>query len=142
MKNLESLTSQEGLFPLQTEREPPTKLFHVSGHQELMGKELGDSFVLTPGSQGAEGSGVYFSEGDPRFSAAEGARGKATVVVVIEPNSKKGWWQSKGYVMRKFDRPRTWHSEGKNIRCVVTRVEDLAGTKYLFCDWEWTQAGE
>ena len=46
---------------------------------------------------------------------------------------------SKGDVKRKFGRPRTWHSDLKNIICTVNKVEEKDGVKYLFCDWEWAQ---
>ena len=124
-------------FTRSIEHEPATRLFHVSGYGELKDKEKGDSFVLNPGPQGAEGKGVYFAENDPRFTAAEGAKDGASAVVVIGADSKDGWWRSKGFVAKKFGRPRTWHSEGKDVRCTIKNVQEIDGLKYLFCDWEW-----
>lgn len=121
------------------EKEPRRKLFHVSGYAELANKKMGDSFFLHPGQQGAEGSGVYFSENTPRFTAAEGARKNVTAVIVIEAALKDGWWRSKGYVTRKFGRPRTWHSDGKSMLCSIKRIEEKDGMRYLFCDWEWNE---
>jgi len=122
---------------MSPEREPTMKLFHVSGFAELTEKEEGDKFVLTPGSNGAEGKGVYFAENEPRFSAAEGAQKGVRVVVVIETDTTSGWWRSKGYVVRKFGRPRTWHSDEKEISLKVNKAEAINDVKYLYCDWQW-----
>lgn len=121
----------------KTEHGPRMQLFHVSGFAELATKEVGDRIVLVPGPQGAEGSGVYFSERVPRFEAAEGAQKGVSAVVVIEADSSKGWWRSKGYVMRKFGRPRTWHSDEKQVALEVSKTEMVDGIKYLYCDWKW-----
>lgn len=91
----------------KAEHGPRMQLFHVSGFPGLARKEVGDRIMLVPVPQGAEGSGVYFSEKIPRFEAAEGAQKGVSAVVVIEADSPQGWWRSKGYVMRKFGRPRT-----------------------------------
>lgn len=45
-------------------------LFHITSWQDVPHE---GTFTLVPGAQGAEGLGVYFSEGTPRFSAAESA---------------------------------------------------------------------
>ncbi len=113
------------------------QLFHISGWEELKEKEIGGIFTLHPGPQGAEGKGVYFSEKQPRFSAAEGAREKHFTVVVIETNPSKDWWKSKSYVERKFQRPRTWHSEGKSLECRIEEIKIIEGVRYLFCKWKW-----
>lgn len=135
-KNIESST-----FPVEgkREKEPVIKLFHVSGFEELADKSIGDNIFLTPGPHGAEGKGVYFSENVPRFEAAEGAQNHVAAVIVIEADSTSGWWRSKGYVVRKFGRPRTWHSDEKEIALTVSRVEEIDGIKYLYCDWEWVK---
>ena len=100
-----------------------TKLFHISSHPKLKNIKKGDTFKLKPGSQGAEGFGVYFSEVKPRPKAAEGAnRTEKTGIIQIEPESSKGWWKSKGFKTRKFGKPRTWHSDGKNIKCKVKEI--------------------
>lgn len=77
VENMETLSSVE-----TREKEPVIRLFHVSGFSELADKGVGDSIVLTPGPQGAEGKGVYFSENVPRFEAAEGARKGVAAVIV------------------------------------------------------------
>lgn len=116
------------------------ELFHVSGWDELGDKKVGDSFVLHPGQQGAEGKGVYFSESKPRFSAAEGAKkSEQQVVVVIRSESPQGWWRTKSMHARKHDRPKTWHTAGKYIQCSIQDIREIDGTKYLFCDWAWPQ---
>jgi len=41
------------------------ELFHRSSWSDLADAQVGGEFVLHPGMQGAEGAGVYFSEGVP-----------------------------------------------------------------------------
>ena len=108
-------------------------LFHISGWSRLARMEQGDVFTLTPGVQCAEGVGVYFSEGTPRSSAAEGARNGRTAVVKITTTAANGWWRSKNSVVRKFNRPRTWHTNGKGIQCQVLRRDG----DILTCRWRW-----
>lgn len=74
----------------------PDFLYHVSGWDYLSDVTEGQVFTLKVGPQGAEGPGVYFSVGKPRFSAAEGSRGNPVAIVVIpKPTSKTGWWTTK-----------------------------------------------
>jgi len=118
----------------------PKKIFHISAWEELAGKKVDDVFTLNPGPQHAEGSGVYFSENDPRFSAAEGvarAGNKIAGVIVLEVESPQAWYISKNFVVKKFNRPRTWHTENKSIKCKVKDMQIRDGIKYLFCDWEF-----
>lgn len=110
------------------------KLYHISGWRDIP-KNPGDSFILHPGAQGAEGKGVYFSENTPRPSAAEGAVKGVSAIVVIIAETKKDWWRTKSSVAKKYNRPRTWHSDGKSILCQVQRVEN----NNLFCSWEWAE---
>jgi len=56
-----------------------------------------------------------------------------TIEIVI--SSSKGWWKTKNSVAKKFGRPRTYHSRGKNIKC---RILDRQGWGKLICSWEWT----
>lgn len=86
-------------------------LYHVSSLHWSGETEI----TLRPGSQGAEGAGVYFSEGEPRFSAAEGSRQGIGAIFMIRPVSSKGWWRSKGSAFKKHGRPRTWHTLGTSI---------------------------
>jgi len=111
------------------------KLYHVSSWEPLSAASVGDTFVLKPGPQGAEGPGVYFSEREPRFTAAEGAQrdGIFAVVVIPQPLHPRDWYRTKGSVVRKFGRPRTWHSKGKNVRCTVESIEFKEGTPFLLC---------
>jgi len=113
-------------------------LYHVSSWDRLATAAVGDTFVLKPGPQGAEGPGVYFSESDPRFTAAEGAQraGLAAVVVIPQPLHPRDWYRTKGNVVRKYGRPRTWHSKGGDVRCVVNAVENIEGIPYLYCSAE------
>ena len=60
-------------IPAETTHEQspyPKNLYHVSSWNELSGKNVGDTFLLKPGSQKTEGLGVYFSENAPRPHAA------------------------------------------------------------------------
>ena len=116
-------------------------LYHVSGWQALAASEVGSSFVLHPGTQCAEGVGVYFSEGAPRLSAAEGAKGCPSAIIAIEANESHGWWQSKGGKAQKFGKPRTWHSEKKSIFATVQQMETISIEgrlcRLLKCAWDW-----
>ena len=109
-----------------------TKLYHISGWKEIDLK-IGYSFILRPGPQCAEGKGVYFSENTPRLSAAEGAKKGVSAIIEITAETKKGWWRSKSSVTKKYGRPRTWHSAGKNIFCTIENVQG----KNITCSWEW-----
>ncbi len=101
-------------------------LYHVSGWQELRGAAVGSTHTLRPGPQGAEGRGVYFSEGEPRYSAAEGAvSGVVAVIAIPRPVSAQGWYRTKNGACRKHGRPRTWHTQGRDL---TVRVEAIAGT--------------
>lgn len=110
-------------------------LFHVSGWAELADATIGTEFVLRPGSQCAEGVGVYFSEGAPRISAAEGAHMAPSAMICIEASDTAGWWQSKGAKAKKFGKPRTWHSDTKHILCTVQNISESAGAPRLDCSW-------
>lgn len=113
-------------------------MYHVSSFPALADMSVGDIFTLRPGPQGAEGSGVYFSESAPRFTAAEGAQrsGVSAVVVIPIPSRPKEWYRTKGSVLRKYGRPRTWHSKGSNVRCTVNHVQMENQVPFLFCDAE------
>jgi hypothetical protein len=120
------------------------RLFHISGWSALASARIGDRFVLHPGLQGAEGRGVYFAEGvPPRGTTAEGTRGGATAVVTIEAEDAAGWWRTKPSLARKHQRPRTWHTDGKALACVVQRVgsvwvEGHGDLPLLACDWSFS----
>ena len=117
----------------------PTPLFHVTAWSELLSKQVNDSFVLNPGPQGAEGKGVYFSQTYPRFTAAEGANlngKKPAAVIVIEAKKSDDWWTSKGSV-KKYGRPKTWHSKDKSMVFQIKSIKDVDGLRYLECDWQW-----
>lgn len=100
-------------------------LFHVSGWAELLAAHPGDIVTLLPGPQGAEGRGVYFSEGSPRVSAAEGCArsGSDPITLIVPAPSPQGWWRSKKSVCHKHGRPRTWHSAGREVRIAVISVD-------------------
>ena len=97
-------------------------LYHISNWDGVAHATVGDQFVLQPGPQGAEGPGVYFSQDTPvRVTTAEGTQrtfGTPTVVKVYV-DSATGWWRTKPATARKFNRPITWHTAGKSLRCTV-----------------------
>ena len=98
-------------------------IYHVSGWTYLQNVRPGDTFTLKPGPQHAEGLGVYFSEGEPRLTAAEGARRDGVAAIVVLFRTGANWWRSKTSVARKYGRPITWHSNGFPVTVRVKRVE-------------------
>lgn len=115
-------------------------LFHKSGWQHLGTLDVGDTFTLRPGTQCAEGVGVYFAEGVAvRDSTAEGTHTAASITCVVievaDSLAPVAWWRSKAAKARKFKKPRTWHSNGAHIACTVERVSMEAGCKTLHCSW-------
>jgi len=120
-------------------------LYHRATVPGLQEKNPGDSFILKPGMQGAEGIGVYFSEGTPvKSSTAEGiARiGGQTGIIRIEVKSPSGWWRSKGAKSRKFGKPRTWHSDGKSLKLTIKDIGSYEGDLLLNCDWEFSSESD
>lgn len=113
------------------------QLYHVSGWSALALCGVGSEFTLRPGTQCAEGVGVYFAEGQPRFSAAEGTGGHPTAVICLDAGEgdAAGWWQSKAAKARKFGKPRTWHSDGKSLRCIVQAIGEYEAVPLLQCAW-------
>lgn len=109
-------------------------LFHASGWSDLASLSIGASFTLRPGPQGAEGSGVYFAEGEARLTAAEGCGGNPAAVVRIDVTDPTGWWRTKAALARRHGRARTWHSSGRDVVCRVLEVLPGA-TPVLRCDW-------
>ena len=78
-------------------------IYHVSGWPQLSKLKIGDSFVLNPGPQGAEGKGVYFSEDYPRLTAAEGAKGNPSAIIAVpKPLSKKEWFTTKPGLAKRY----------------------------------------
>jgi hypothetical protein len=111
------------------------KLFHVSGWDYLKEVSVGDCFTLKSGTQCAEGIGVYFSEGTPRFSAAEGAHNDIIATIVIDAElSDASWYRSKSFKARKPGKPRTWHTNGKNVLCIVKNIDEY---KQIHCLYQF-----
>ena len=109
-------------------------LYHITAWENIP-KEVGAEFILVPGPQCAEGTGVFFSEGKPRPEAADGTyMGSCSALVQITASGREGWWKTKNSICRKFGRPRTYHSRGKSIKC---RILDRQGWGKLICSWEW-----
>ena len=121
------------------------KLYHLSSWKNLAALKVGDTFTLTPGPQGAEGNGVYFSENEPRvLSSADGVvrSGELSAVIEIPVDSPKGWWRSKGSMVRKFGRPRTWHTDNKRMKCTIKDIKMENDVPHIFCEWEWDKETE
>jgi hypothetical protein len=131
-KNLDNLKNDKEFFP--------KKLYHLSSWEGLLDLKVNDTFILTPGPQGAEGVGVYFSENEPRVvSSVDGIvrSGKLSAIIEIPIDSTKGWWRSKNSITRKFNRPKTWHSNGKKIKCLVKNIVIENEIPHFFCEWDW-----
>ena len=109
-------------------------LFHVSGWSSLSDLSPGVSFVLKPGTQNAEGIGVYFSEGEPRPTAAEGSRDSQKHYIKIVVDNSRGWWRTSPGNVKKFNRPRTWHTDGKSIELKFLGKDEKG---YLVCNWRF-----
>lgn len=92
------------------------KLYHVSSIGDFS-----DTVILKPGTQNAEGLGVYFSE-EIRLTAAEGSRrlGRGIIFSIVATNSE-GWWRSKG-AKKRFNKARTWHTESKSLKLTGLRI--------------------
>lgn len=116
------------------------KLYHASIWSALASAPVGACVVLRPGTQGAEGAGVYFAEGMPRPSASDSchlARGIAAIVAISAPEDGAGWWRTKAGLARKFGRPRSWHSQGKSISLRVLSRLEHEGIPLLECEWQF-----
>ena len=124
-----------GGFVASRDLEAAARLYHISGWGELSDAEVGDTFTLKPGRQNAEGLGVYFSEGAPvKVTTAEGtAQSGATAVVETGVSGTAGWRRTKPSIARKFNRPITWHTDGKSLSCKVESVGTIpvSGTGIL-----------
>jgi len=120
------------------------ELYHISNWEHLKDVSVGDIFTLRPGTQCAQGRGVYFSEGTPSERAADGCRYKqASAVVKLTLTSrvgvKKTWYRSKGGA-RRGTKPRTWHSAGKMVECRVIKITQ-GSLPVLECDFRFVQNG-
>ncbi len=106
-------------------------LFHITSWTGVI---AGDTFVLRPGPQGAEGQGVYWSEDHPRPTAAEGATGPDRFTIIAVEYPATGWWRTKAGIARKHNRPITRHSQGKCCECRViarNRTEIMVAVRFL-----------
>ena len=118
-------------------------IYHVTAWQEVLQSNGGDEFTLKVGNQNAEGPGVYFSQGAPRYSAAEGSTASDDkVVIVISPKEgtfKSQWWRTKGANKKKHGKvglPRTWHTLDQKVRCVVDAISiNDMGYKEVRCSF-------
>jgi len=121
-------------------------LYHLSNWADLASAQVGSTFTLRPGSQCAEGPGVYFSEGTPRLTAAEGAKGRPVAAIRIEAClNDASWWRSKGGKAKKFAKARTWHTNGASLQCKVHSISEIelecGMVGVLHCSWNATSGG-
>ena len=96
-------------------------LYHASVWAGLREVQPGQEITLRPGTQNAQGLGVYFSEGRPDARAADSVRlaGLSCILCLEGVNSHKGWYRSKPSNDKKKGRPRTWHSMGNAVKAEV-----------------------
>lgn len=101
-------------------------LYHFSSHPALVSASVGSEFRLDPGTQNAEGLGVYFAE-SPRKGASDalvtGGKSCTGCVVIDRPATKSGWWVTSAAVARKKNRAKSWHTAGSSLILRVTRIE-------------------
>lgn len=98
------------------------KLFHCSSH--LFSLQVGEKVTLFPGTQNAQGIGVYFSESQPDLRASDSCYlhgHKTTFIVHVEPPFNL-WYRSKRSMDKRSGRPRTWHSSGRSVTLVVLEI--------------------
>jgi hypothetical protein len=109
------------------------ELYHRSSMPTLKNIGTGDTFTLAPGPQGAEGKGAYFSQGTPvRPTTAEGTRETGqTAVIVMQTPSREGWYVSKLGKTQKFGKPRTWHTDNKNLDLRVVDIKEINGERFI-----------
>lgn len=101
-------------------------LYHASAHDWGSLRE-GDTVTLIPGSQNAQGVGVYFSSGEPDVRASDSvhARGLSALFKVRfagAHSARRNWYVSKGARDRKKGRPQTWHSQGKGVLVTIIKA--------------------
>lgn len=128
-----------GISEKEVEPDNPVDLYHVTGWELPANLEVGDCFVLNPGTQNSQGEGVYFSEEMPRFTAAEGSKGKPTAIIHINGGQRgEGWFVSKSAFAKKYLKPKTHHTNGHKIELTIERREDnyQAGTPMLHCAYK------
>lgn len=102
-------------------------LYHASAH-DWGNLTAGDVVILKPGTQNAQGVGVYFSAGLPDIRASDSVHEKGLqalfrVAISGESALRRNWYVSKGGRDRKKGRPQTWHSSGKHVRLTITEVD-------------------
>ena len=109
-------------------------LYHASSFRGFANLNVGDVVELRPGTQCAQGAGVYFSEGTPDVRASDSVAmdGLACIFQVII-DTDRTWWKSKGGKDAKKGRPRTWHSNGSRVRLVVESAVLIDGVQYYTC---------
>jgi hypothetical protein len=125
------------------------KLYHVTGWEEVKDLQPGDALTLTPGEHHAQGDGVYFSEDVPRVEAADHLvqnRKEPEAIIEVVATDTAGWYRSKPELVKKYGKPRTWHSEGKEMRLVVmtknqVEIGDVV-VPVIHCAYRWIQEDE
>ena len=105
-------------------------LIHASSHP-FRGDEA--AITLRPGTQGAQGAGVYLSEGEADIRASDSCvLNGLRCVFVLECDTNKEWYRSKNSADRKKGRPKTWHTNGANLRVTVTDSVNKDGVTFIY----------
>ena len=104
------------------------KLYHATSFP--FNPKEGEEIILYPGTQNAQGIGVYFSEGEPDVRASDSVHlnGLAFIFVVdFDKSERKSdlWYRSKRSNDKRKGRPRTWHSKGRPVKITVNSVDGI-----------------
>lgn len=124
-------------------------MYHVTSWADLKDVQIGEAFTLRPGRNNAQGEGVYFSETVPRIEAADSARSDPQAIVEIfaeDTNNDDSWYKSKGELVEKYQKERSWHTKGKQMRLIVLSKNKLQIDNHtlpiIHCAWRWISEDE
>jgi len=110
-------------------------LYHVTTHPGAASVAVGDVLRLDPGPQGAEGKGVYFSEGKVRVQAADavqtGGKTITAIIAIRQPEQKGVWYRAKNSAKSARKGARTWHTNGHSLDLIVKSRDG----QIIFCDY-------
>ena len=109
-------------------------LFHATSFGGFSNLQPGDEVTLVPGKQNAQGVGVYFSEGEPDVRASDSVfEGGLVAIFKVEICTDRSWYKSKGGMDRVKSRPKTWHSNNKDVRLSILSVIREDGHNTYLC---------
>ena len=108
------------------------RLFHASSFQGFRSLRAGDVVTLRPGKQNAQGVGVYLSAGAPDVRASDSVHEAGLAVVFdLSVDTDKSWYASKNSADRKKGRPKTWHTQGRDLSVRIDSVQIVDGVRHL-----------